>query len=75
MMTMKLKLKHNLRSHDSRLKFNLERLKDPDVADLFEATIGGKFAALNLLEEKIDNLTQKIHGALVALHLKYLAKP
>ena len=43
-MTMKLKLKQNLRSHGSRRKFNLERLKDPEVPDLLEATIGGKFA-------------------------------
>ena len=61
MMTTKLKLKQNLRSHRSRLKFNFEKLKDPEVADLFEATIGGKFAALNLLEENIDNRTENIH--------------
>ena len=39
---------------ESRLKtvqrFNLEKLKDMEVADQFEATIGGKFAAFNLLE-------------------------
>ena len=51
MMTMKLKLKQTLRSHGTRLKFNIERLKDPKVADLFKATIGGKFPALSLLEE------------------------
>ena len=57
---MKLKLKQNLQSYDSRLKFNLERLKDREVPDLFEATIGGRFAALNLLEENTDNLTEDI---------------
>ena len=46
MMTMKVKLKQNLRSHDSRLKFNVVKLKDPEVADLFDATSGGKFSAL-----------------------------
>ena len=40
MMTMKLKLKQTLRSHGSKLKFTLERLKVPKVADLFKATIG-----------------------------------
>ena len=54
-----------LRSDGSRLKFNLERLKDPEVTDLFEVMIGDKFAALNLLEENIDNLTENIHGTLV----------
>ena len=64
MMTMKLK--QYLQSRGSRLGFSLEKLKDPEVADLFEVTIGGKFAAaLNLLEENIDNLTENIHWALV----------
>ena len=61
---MKLKLKQNFQSHGSRLKFSLEKLKDPEVADLFEATIGGKFAELNLLEENIDNLTENFHSRL-----------
>ena len=43
-MTVKLKLKQNLPSHGSRLKFNLEKLKDPEVADVCETTITGKFA-------------------------------
>ena len=43
--TMKLKLKQNLRSHGSRLKFNLEKRKDPEVADRFEATIGGQICS------------------------------
>ena len=63
-----------MRSHGSRPKFNLERLKDPKVADLFKATIGGKFAALNLLEENIDNLTENIHGALVDTASEVLGK-
>ena len=62
---MKLKLKQNLRSHGSRLQLNPEDLKDMEVADLFEATIGGKVAALNLLEENINNITENVHGALV----------
>ena len=73
MMTMKLKLKQNLPSHDSRLKLTLEKLKDPEVVDLFETTIGGKFAALNLLEENktISHGTSMEHSS--TLHLKYMA--
>ena len=64
MITMKLKLKKNLRKHSPRFfRFNLE-MKDPQ-ADLFGATIGGKFAALNLLEENMDNLTDNTQGSLV----------
>ena len=37
-------------------------------------TIGGKFAALNLLEENIENLTESIHGALVDNSSEVLGK-
>ena len=74
MMTTKLKLKQNLQRHGSRLMFNLEMLKDPKVADLFEATIGVKFAALDLREENIDNLTEDIHGAHVDTASEVLGK-
>ena len=73
-MTLKLKLETKLRNHDRRLEFNHEKLKDPEVADLFEATIGGKFAALHLLEENIDNLTENFHGALVDTTSEVLGK-
>ena len=70
MMTMKLKLKKNMRSHGSKLrgelKFSLEKLRDTEVADLFEATIECKYAALNLLEENKDNLTEGTRRVLVA---------
>ena len=33
-----------------RIKFDLEKLKDPGVAQVFEATIKGKFAPLMLLD-------------------------
>ena len=45
--------------------FNFENLKDPQMADLFEETIASKFAAFNLLEEIIDNLTESIYEALI----------
>ena len=34
----------------TRIKFDLEKLKDPQVADAFQAMIGGKFAPLILLD-------------------------
>ena len=63
---MKVKLKKKLQNNGPRLKFNLEKLKDLQVADLFEAKIGGRFAGLNWLEENMDNLTRglDIHGTL-----------
>ena len=38
-----------------RLRFDLEKLRDPDVACTFQATIGGKFAPLTgLSDEDMD---------------------
>ena len=73
MMTVKLKQKQNLRSHDSRLKFNPEKLKDREVADLFETTIGSTFAHLTCWK-KTDNLTENIDGALVNTASEVLGK-
>ena len=55
-------------------RFNLEKLKDPPIADMFEVTIGGKFATLNLLEENIDNLTENIHVVLIDIASYLLGK-
>ena len=33
-----------------RIRFSLEKLKDPNIAEIFRATIGGKFARLLALE-------------------------
>ena len=32
------------------MKFDLEKLKDANILDAFQATIGGKFAPLTILE-------------------------
>ena len=38
-----------------RLRFDLEKLRDPDVTYTFQATIGGKFAPLiGLWDEDMD---------------------
>ena len=51
MMTFRVRLKSN----QPRLRFDLEKLKDPDVVCIFQATIGGKFAPLiGLSDEDMD---------------------
>ena len=61
---MKRTLKCQNTTHGLANKLNLEKLKRPtQAADLFVATIGGKFEAFNLLEENIDKLTENIHAA------------
>ena len=46
MMTFQVRLKKTIKPNQPRLRFDLEKLSDPDVACTFQATIGGKFAPL-----------------------------
>ena len=54
MMTFKLHLKKVKKQGCTRMRFDLEKLKDPDVAEVFQARIGGKFAALSVLDTDMD---------------------
>ena len=52
MMTFRVRLK---KPNQQRLRFYLEKLRDPDVVCTFQATIGGKFAPLiGLSDEDMD---------------------
>ena len=46
MMTFLLRLKKKSASQNTRLKFDLEKLKGPNVLETFQAIIGGRFAPL-----------------------------
>ena len=46
MMTFRVRLKKARKSNQPRLRFDLEKLRDRDMACTFQATIGGKFAPL-----------------------------
>ena len=55
MMTFRVRLKKARKPNQPRLRFDLEILRDPDVACTFQATIGGKFAPLiGLSDEDMD---------------------
>ena len=55
MMTFQVPLKKTRKPNQPRLRFDLEKLRDPDVACTFQATIGGKFAPLiGLSDEDMD---------------------
>ena len=55
MMTFRVRLKKARKPNQPRLRFKLEKLRDPDVACTFQATIGGKFAPLiGLSDEDMD---------------------
>ena len=49
MMTFHLRLKRTTKPKDTRIKFDLEKLKDPSVLETFQAMIGGKFAPLTIV--------------------------
>ena len=55
MMTFRVRLKKARKPIQPRLRFDLEKLRDPDVPCTFQATIGGKFALLiGLSDEDMD---------------------
>ena len=55
MMTFQVRLKMARKPNQPRLRFALEKLRNPEVACTFQATIGGKFAPLiGLSDEDMD---------------------
>ena len=61
----------------TRIKFDLEKLKDPQVADAFQAMIGGKFAPLTLLnpdDTEVGTLVNSFNKALTESAGKILGK-
>ena len=55
MISFRVCLKKARKLNQPRLRFDLEKLRDPDVACTFQATIGGKFAPLiGLSDEDMD---------------------
>ena len=49
MITFHLRLKRISKPKHTRLRFDLEKLKDPKVFETFEAMIGGKSAPLTVM--------------------------
>ena len=60
MTTFKLKLKAKHCPKTSCIHFDMEKLKDPEVAKVFQDQVGGKFAALNLIDSDVEMLTGDI---------------
>ena len=59
MMTFRLHLQMVKKQGSIRIRFSLEKLKDPNIAGIFQAMIGGKFAlilALGNQDTEIDTL-------------------
>ena len=68
MMTFHLRLKRNSKPKHTRLKFDLEQLKDPNVLETFQAMTGGKFAPLTIMDNEdthLDSMITTINAALI----------
>ena len=67
MMTFQVRLKMARKPNQPRLRFDLEKLRNPDVACTFQATIGAKFAPLVGLSDEdmvgwLGVLLFNVHG-------------
>jgi len=74
MMTFRLRLKKIHKRNNIRIKFDLEKLKDPEVLEFFQARIGGKFAALTVIDSDIDTLTNSFNTAVTETASELLGK-
>ena len=70
MMTFRLRLKTISKPKHTRLKFDLEKLKDPNVLESFQAMTGGRFAPLTIISNEdtdIDSMITTINmNAIIA---------
>ena len=60
MMTFRLRLKRISKPKHTRLKFDLEKLKDPNVLETFQAMIGEKFVPLTIMDTEDTDLDSMI---------------
>ena len=60
MMTFRLRLKKISKPKHTRLKFDLEKLKDPNVLETFQAMTGGKFAPLIIMSNEDTDIDSMI---------------
>ena len=61
MMTFKLHLKKVSKQGHTRIKFDLEKLKDNEIAEAFKVMKGGKFAPLTSLDADDSNNSKKAY--------------
>ena len=66
MLTFRLPLKKISKPKHTRLKLDLEKLKDPNVLETFQATIGARFTPLNIMSNEdadIDSVITIQHSS------------
>ena len=67
MMTFRLRLKKIGKPKHTRLKFDLKKLKDPNMLATFQAMIGGRFAPLTIMSNKDTDIDSMITTSLVMM--------
>ena len=76
-MTFRLRLKKISKPKHARLKFDLEKLKDPNVLKSFQAMIGGKFAPLTIMNNEgtdMDSVITTFNTAVIETACEILGK-
>ena len=77
MMTFHLRLKRTSKQKHTRLKFDFENLKDPNVLKTFQAIIGGRFAPLTIMNNEdtdIDSMVTTFSTAVTETASETLCK-
>ena len=77
MTTFRLRLKKISKPKHARLKFDLEKLKDPNVLETFQDIIGGKFAHLIIMSNEdtdIDSMITTFNTAVTETASEILGK-
>ena len=77
MMTFRLRLKKISKPKHTRLKFDLENLKDPNVLETFRAMIGGRFAPLTIMsneDTEIDSMITTFNTAVTETAIEVLGR-
>ena len=77
MMTFHLRLKRIGKPKHTRLKFDLEKLKNPNVLETFQAMIGGKFALLTIMNNEdtdMDSMITTFNTTVIEIASEILGK-
>ena len=77
MMTFHLRLKKISEPKHTRHKFDLEKLKDPNVLETFQAMTGGRFAPLTIMSNEdtdIDSMITTFNTAVTEIASEILGK-
>ena len=64
--TIKLKLKTERFVKSPCIGFDLEKIKDPKIAEMFQAKVGGKVAALCVLGSDVDTIANSLKEGLLS---------